>query len=404
MRLFVGICPEPKKILSQPFWLSLRFFSKKDDLNNKDYIQSAEKTVSAFIDGKRNFVAWRIPGEEQGHAFSVGEISRVDVKVFSPGNFEGAFMVAPFQLSEGLFALWPEEKPTLFEVNKSVKDNTPFQMEAESAEVRSLYGTSFSVVKQALDKKLVDKVVLARKLNVDDVPSAILPGVFELLCITYPNAFVYFIDHPETGRWMGASPELFLDNSFSCFRTVALAATRKTELHSEDWNMKELEEQGVVSVFLEEVLSGYGISQYKKSGPDPVRAGAMIHLRTSYQFKDDKIQKQPGKFIDSLHPTPAVGGYPKEKSLDVINKAEMFERGFYSGFLGPVSKEGFRFFVNIRSMQLGQNNAVLYLGGGITRGSREENEWEETRLKARTLLSVLQSVKQKFFNESIHLR
>ncbi|WP_291858271.1 chorismate-binding protein [Marinilabilia sp.] len=373
-------------------------------MDNKDYIQSAEKAVSAFINGNRNFVAWRMPGEEQGHAFSVGDIKRIDVKEFSTENFEGAFIVAPFRLSEGLFALWPEDKPAPFEVTKSVKDNTPFQMEAESAEVRTLYGKSFSLVKQALDKKLVDKVVLARKLNVDDVPSTILPGVFELLCITYPNAFVYFIDHPETGRWMGASPELFLEKSFDSFRTVALAATRKTELHSEDWNMKELEEQGLVSVFVDEVLSSYGINQYKKSGPEPVRAGAMVHLRTSYQFKDDKIRKQPGKFIDSLHPTPAVGGYPKEKSLEVLIEAEKFERGFYSGFLGPVSKEGFRFFVNIRSMQLGQNNAVLYLGGGITRGSREENEWEETRLKARTLLSVLKSVKQKFFNESIHLR
>ncbi len=354
--------------------------------------------------GNKEFVAWRLPGQEQGHAFSVGKVSRVDVKAFSPGNFEGAFILAPFHLSKDLFALWPEKDTILYKVKKSEKDNSSFRMEAESPEVRADYASSFAVVRQALDDKIVDKVVLARKLNVDDVPSAILPGVFELLCSTYPNAFVYFLDHPETGRWMGASPELFLEKSSGSLRTVALAATRKTELRSEDWNLKELEEQGLVSVFVDEVLSRYGVSQYKKSGPEPVRAGAMMHLRTSYQFQDDKIQKQPGKFIDSLHPTPAVGGYPKEKSLEVINEAENFDRSFYSGFLGPVSKEGFRFFVNIRSMQLGQNTAVLYLGGGITRDSREENEWEETRLKARTLLLVLHSVKQKFFNESIHLR
>lgn len=356
------------------------------------------------MEGNRGFVAWRLPGDEKGHAFSVDKVSRIDVKAFSSGNFEGAFIISPFYLKEGLVALWPHAETILFEFEKSEKGNVPFRMETESPEIRNQYGKSFSVVKEALDKKITDKVVLARKLNVDDVPSAILPGVFELLCSTYPDAFVYFLDHPETGRWMGASPELFLEKSSASLRTVALAATRKTELHSEDWNMKELEEQGLVSVFVDEVLSRYGINQFKKSGPEPVRAGAMVHLRTSYHFNDDKIRNQTGDFIQSLHPTPAVGGYPKDKSLEVIQEAEAFDRGFYSGFLGPVGKDGFRFYVNIRSMQLGQNNAVLYLGGGITRDSREENEWEETRLKARTLLSVLHSVKQKFFNESIHLR
>ncbi len=356
------------------------------------------------MDGNKGFVAWRLPGDEQGHAFSIGKVCRIDIRAFSPGNFEGAFMIAPFHLSEGLFALWPENKTIPFDVRQSTQKHSQFRMEAESPEVRADYASSFTVVKQALDKEIVDKVVLARKLNVDDVPSVILPGVFELLCSTYPNAFVYFFDHPETGRWMGASPELFLEKSSASMRTVALAATRKTELHSEDWNMKELEEQGLVSVFVDEVLTRFGISEYEKSGPEPLRAGAMVHLRTSYQFQDDKIRTQTGDFIDSLHPTPAVGGYPKEKSLEVISEAEKFDRSFYSGFLGPVSKDGFRFYVNIRCMQLGQNCAVLYLGGGLTRDSHEENEWEETRLKARTLLSVLHLVKQKFSNDSIHLR
>ena len=356
------------------------------------------------MDGDKGFVAWRLPGDERGRAFSVGKINRVDVKAFSPNDFNGAFMVAPFNISKGLFGLWPEKETTLFEVKTTANDHSSFKMEKESPEIREKYASSFAVLKQALDKEIVDKVVLARKLNVEEVPSTILPGVFELLCSTYPNAFVYFLDHPETGRWIGASPELFLEKSADRLRTVSLAATRKTELHSEDWNMKELEEQGLVSVFVDEVLSHYGIKEYIKSGPEPLRAGAMVHLRTSYQFKDEKVCRQTGRFIQSLHPTPAVGGYPKEKALKVIHDAENFDRGLYSGFLGPVSKEGFRFYVNIRSMRLGQNSAVLYLGGGITRDSLEENEWEETRLKARTLLSVLHSVKQKFFNESIHLR
>ena len=141
----------------------------------------------------------------------------------------------------------------------------------------------------------------------------------------------------------------------------------------------------------------------KKKGPMPFKAGNVIHLRTSYHFEAEETFNS-GPLLASLHPTPAVGGYPKDEATQVIRHAEGFDRGFYSGFLGPVGAGGFHFFVNIRCMQLGQDNAVLYIGGGLTRDSREEAEWEETRLKAGTLYSVLQSVKQNHCNASTRLR
>jgi isochorismate synthase len=376
-------------------------------LNNTDNIESGKKLLSGFMDAAVPFVAYRLPGDVQGYAFSVGDIRSIDIIDFTPERFDGSFIVAPFENSNGSFALWPKEQVEMISLigdEYSSEFASNFVLDKERESERHAYSKSFSFVKRALDHQVVDKVVLARKLEVSDVPESILPGVFEQLCKAYPNAFVYFFDHPEIGRWMGASPELFLEKKGTRLITVALAATRNSEFHSEDWNMKELEEQGLVSVFVDEVLSGYGITDYEKAGPEPVRAGEMVHLKTSYIFDASKLNSSIGQFIISLHPTPAVGGYPKKKALEIIRKAETFDRGFYSGFLGPVSKGGFRFFVNIRSMQLGEENAVLYLGGGITRDSREKNEWDETRLKARTLLLVLHSVKQKSCNESIHLR
>ncbi|WP_234408972.1 chorismate-binding protein [Marinilabilia salmonicolor] len=378
-------------------------------MRETDHIVSARKMLGEYLTSGKSFVAYRLPGDKQAYSFQVGKVQSFSVSEFTPEAFEDAFIIAPFKMSKSAFALWPVSGISRVEVEsenfeREIREDKSFRLPQEREEIRQAYGQSFSVIREALNAHVVDKVVLARQLEVSEVPEHILPQVFSQLCRSYPNAFVYFFDHPLVGRWMGASPETFLEKENHQLKTVALAATRKSELHSEDWNMKELEEQGLVSVFVDEVLKKYGISTYQKNGPEPVRAGSMIHLKTSYEFEACKLEDAVGLFLQSLHPTPAVGGYPKDIAIRLIEEAEKFDRGFYSGFLGPVGKGDFRFFVNIRSMKLGENKAVLYLGGGITRDSKEANEWEETRLKARTLLSVLHSVKQNYSNESIHLR
>lgn len=363
--------------------------------------------MSAFLDGEGGFAAYRLPGEEVACIFSIGEVSTFKLENFSPEDFAGAFVVAPYDSSR-VFALWPLGGNALIPIGDhhpiTAGNAKEFICPEEDEPLRKSYSTAFSIIKDALDRRIADKVVLARGMEVSDVPADVLPGVFEQLCLSYSNAFVYFIDHPVTGRWMGASPESFLEKEGDYLKTVALAATRGSNMHSEDWDMKELEEQSLVSVYVDEVLKRYGVTDFNKTGPVPLRAGDMIHLRTSYQFAESALKTGTGSFLKALHPTPAVGGYPKEKALTLIKQAELLDRGLYSGFLGPVFNNAFRFFVNIRCMKLEENKAILYLGGGLTRDSKEQLEWEETRLKAGTLLSVLHSVKQNHYNESTHLR
>jgi isochorismate synthase len=376
-------------------------------LSNTVNINGAKERITRLLAEGNSFVAYRLPGEEAGYIFGVDDVSKVDISDFSPGHFKGSFVVAPFTLSEGAFVLWLEAEQTKFlflDENIGYPRMPSFRLYEEATQVRNDYARSFAKIKDALDKGIADKVVLARKMEVSDVPKQILSEVFVSLCQAHPNAFVYFFDHPEVGQWIGASPETFLNKVDNEITTVALAATQNSEHQSEDWNFKELEEQGFVSTFVDEVLNDFGISDYQKRGPESVIAGQMAHLRTSYCFDAAIVEERWGEFLKSLHPTPAVGGYPKDKAIELIQNSEQFERGLYSGFLGPVFSNGFSFFVNIRTMELREKDtAVLYLGGGITRESKEEAEWEETRLKAHTLLSVLHSVKQNQCNESIRL-
>jgi len=389
------------------FCLSLRFSPKEIILSNINDILTAKNRLTAFLNGDCGFVAYRLPGEQAVHVFSIREVSAFTLEDFSTDDYNGAFVVAPYDVSRA-FALWPSDDKALVPLQhhfSTASGNAKkIILPTEDDRGRNAYSTAFATLKNALDLRVIDKIVLARKMEVSDVPSDVLPDVFEQLCHSYAGAFVYFISHPLTGKWMGASPESFLEKEGNYLQTVALAATRGSNMHTEDWDLKELEEQGLVSVFIDEVLKQSGVSGFMKKGPVPLKAGELIHLRTSYRFAEEDLKIRTGGFLKALHPTPAVGGYPKEKALALIKQAELLDRGLYSGFLGPVSENAFRFFVNIRCMKLENNKAFLYLGGGVTRDSREQHEWEETRLKAGTLLSVLNSVKQNHYNESTHLR
>ena len=58
--------------------------------------------------------------------------------------------------------------------------------------------------------------------------------------------------------------------------------------------------------------------------------------------------------VERLHPTPAVGGYPRDVALAAILEREGFDRGWYAGPVGWVDHNGGgEFAVAIRSALVG---------------------------------------------------
>ncbi|RYD83434.1 MAG: hypothetical protein EOP53_00895 [Sphingobacteriales bacterium] len=81
---------------------------------------------------------------------------------------------------------------------------------------------------------------------------------------------------------------------------------------------------------------------------------------------------------------------PLKEAKNFIAENENYDRGLYTGFLGPVDEQdNMQLYVNLRCMQFTQNEAVLYAGAGIVKGSDPEKEWQETQQKMRTLLDVM---------------
>jgi len=243
----------------------------------------------------------------------------------------------------------------------------------------------------------IKKIVTSRATETLLPPHFAPVTAFELLCRFYPHAFVSLVSIPAVGTWLGASPELLLSLSEQKLCTVALAGTKAyspgVPLSAVKWGTKEIEEQALVGDYIREFFQQLTLSDFAEDGPRTVAAGNVAHLQTKFEIKLNSAQllHLANQVLNNLHPTSAVCGMPKKEALSFILEKEKYDRSFYSGFLGPIHlPDQSHLFVNLRCMQLKADRAVLYIGGGITQDSVPELEWEETVLKSKTLLAILQ--------------
>ena len=154
------------------------------------------------------------------------------------------------------------------------------------------------------------------------------------------------------------------------------------------WDDKNTLEQEYVAAYMRERIAHFAYNISSK-GPYTARAGWLVHLRTDFTFTLTDMHLL-GDIIDSLHPTPAVCGIPKDEARRFIMTHESAGRGYYSGFSGPINPDGAtRLFVSLRCMSIGERTCRLYAGGGLLRESDEQHEWEETECKMDTMRCVI---------------
>lgn len=246
----------------------------------------------------------------------------------------------------------------------------------------------------AIHLNVFDKVVLSRKLIIEKPIE--IEKTFENLIYTYPSAFRYLFYHPKIGLWMGATPEQLVKINQNHFETIALAGT---QLFSKDirWSKKEKEEQKFVSDFIVSSLA-QKVSNLIISNPITVQAGNLAHIKTiiSGDLTSDfrKID-----LVNTLHPTPAVCGFPKEKAKEFIVTNENYRRSYYTGYLGEYNIDNQTdLFVNLRCIEIAEKQLNVYVGCGITKDSVPEKEFIETENKSMTMRNIL-VFSDKFFDK-----
>ena len=318
-----------------------------------------------------------------------------DIALSFVSNFEEkGFVFAPFS---------SDEKAIIFSEEKSLMMSEELQLEECILKDTILKPDNLfkekhiKIVKKALEKiktHELQKVVVSRE-ELLDISEFDLVELYKKLLSSYKNAFVYVWFHPLVGLWLGATPETLLNIEGTSFKTMSLAGTQ-VDIQNKPliWKSKELEEQLLVTNFIENQLVDIA-GNLNTDKTETVKAGNLLHLRTKVSG-DLNISSSLEELIRALHPTPAVCGLPRELARTFLFENENYDRSFYTGFLGELNLQDSKdtvkssaLFVNLRCMRIQNNKATIFVGGGITKDSNASNEWEETVSKAKTMKRML---------------
>ncbi|MDX2188140.1 MAG: isochorismate synthase [Opitutaceae bacterium] len=242
------------------------------------------------------------------------------------------------------------------------------------------------------------KIVLARAkdLVADQAlhPLRVLNGLRE----RFPDCFAFSLGNDSGQSFIGASPERLLKIRDGRMETEALAGSaRRGASASEDASLsgallrsaKDLHEHQVVLDSIARRLRPLGIEPEDVGGPRLRKLMNVQHLHTPVHAALPPGVR-PLEVVDALHPTPAVGGSPREAAVPRIRGWEPFPRGLYAGALGWLNSRGSgEFVVGLRSALIEGPRARLYAGAGIIAGSDPLEERLETELKFRAMQDAL---------------
>lgn len=338
---------------------------------------------SIKLDGKNAFALYSMPNQEEAHLVLNSNGSESESIDLNSIEEESGFVFAPF-INSNKAEIIKGNRIKLIDLNKLIysyenEENINFNRINFST-----YSEAFYNYLNAFDETF-QKAILSRPIDIP-VPKDLNPiELFKTLNEKYSSAFVSLIYTSNQGLWLGATPEMLLFETEDDYQTVALAGTLPYQKQVE-WGDKEIKEQAIVVDYIKQQLDSLEIQCFK-SEARTVQAGNLAHLNTDFLVSKNV---EFSELLNILHPTPAVCGMPKGRALELILENELYDRELYTGFIGP-SFEETHLFVNLRCMQLFKEKARIYVGGGITKDSELEIEWEETELKAQTILSILEN-------------
>lgn len=257
-------------------------------------------------------------------------------------------------------------------------------------------------VQQALNRIAegeISKIVLARKISYTTDRKLPVFSIAHSLRNKFPDCHTFCISTPDKGMFIGSTPETISRFSGTILETEAVAGTAprgpsagkdahfgKTLLGRE----KEVLEHRLVIDSMLRRLKASGISDCSEGQTRLLRLANLQHVRTPLRAKLPE-DIHPFDALAALHPTPAMGGSPREHALPLIAELEGFQRGLYAGITGWFDSRGRgEFMVPIRCGKIIDNSLTLFAGAGIVEGSIPANERAETDWKLEAMLEVIQ--------------
>ena len=278
------------------------------------------------------------------------------------------------------------------------QDRPSAPRQAEEIGGEGSYQKAVARALQEIDRGDYRKVVLARARRLTTTEEFHPLGVLNHLRQHYPACYAFSIANGRGQSFIGASPERLVRASGGRMHTEALAGSApRGESASEDAALaqallqseKDLREHRLVLESIARRVADLGL-RLEHAGQPRVLGLANVqhlHLPISAALPPEVHLLD---LVARLHPTPAVGGTPREPAVAALARLEPFARGLYAGPQGWVDhRGGGEFFVGIRSALVDGRTATVYAGAGIVAGSSPEKEFAETELKFKALIQAL---------------
>lgn len=252
---------------------------------------------------------------------------------------------------------------------------------------KEVWDERLAMGKELFHDQILKKIVLARTsmFEFSGDRSQILQRILQ----NVGNHYRMAIRRRGEPWFFSKSPEKLLRWSEGHLQTVAIAGTAQRQTTKEN-NLTEsskdqYEHQLVVESILE-ALRPYA-RVVRDSPQDILQLSHIVHLRTRIEA-EGVAREDLGKIVESLHPTPAVSGYPTKDASHWLQKIEP-PRGMYAGLFGFLTHKEAELAVTIRCGFLSQQEMQITTGVGVVEESDLESEWQELDGK---LMQVLDGV------------
>jgi menaquinone-specific isochorismate synthase len=302
----------------------------------------------------------------------------------------------------------PNEDPYLFKkvseernqilnsLHRSERINSAALLETREIEPEQWKKTVDGVVKELTEGPL-KKVVLARELRLVFEDQVEAEDVLNNLYMQQHESFIFAFES-NGDCFIGASPErLVKKQGNEVYSTCLAGSIPRGKTEEEDRKLgqillndqKNLIEHGFVVEMIKEALEE---SCEEIILPDQPRLMKIRDIQHLYTPVIGKCHKDASLLllVERLHPTPALGGLPKDEAVVKIRQVEALDRGFYAGPLGWMDyRKNGEFAVSIRSGLIQGDEVSLFAGCGVVADSESESEYLETSLKFKPMLRAL---------------
>lgn len=234
------------------------------------------------------------------------------------------------------------------------------------------------------------KIVASREIEFTSPTSFNIESILQNLIENNPACFIFAYQKGER-VFLGATPEILVQKQNEKILSYALAGTLpKSVKNAQDillHDPKNLHEHDIVVQKIKEKMSENS-EQVTVLKTEVMTLKNVYHLRT--RLLAENSSQSLLEWAKQLHPTPALGGEPRSFALDFLRKHETHERGLYAAPIGVLDQEGNgTIAVGIRSALILNRRLYAYAGCGIVPSSNCLDEFNETKIKLKTILEAL---------------